>query len=225
MNVNDAPGRHPREGGDPCNYPRTIGQVSWVPAYAGMTLAIAIAAVALGNGPAVAHTGAEHAVSFASGFAHPWTGIDHMLAMVAVGLWAGLNGGRALAAWPAAFVAVMLAGGALGIAGVPVPLVESGIVASVIVLGLLVLGAARLPIALGASLVAVFAVLHGHAHGAELPSGAAAATYAAGFTFATVILHALGLGIAYLCRSDNGKLIVRGAGAAVAVTGIALAIV
>jgi urease accessory protein len=185
-----------------------------------MTLALAVA----GSRPALAHTGLEHAFSFASGFGHPWTGLDHMLAMVAVGLWAGLVGGRALWAWPAAFVGVMLAGGALGMAGVPVPMVESGILASVIVLGLLVLMAARLPVALGAALVAVFAVLHGHAHGAELPSGAAAATYAAGFVLATAALHAVGLGIAYLCRSDGGKLIVRGAGAAVAVAGVALAL-
>ena len=136
-----------------------------------------------------------------------------MLAMVAVGLWAGLNGGRALWAWPAAFVGVMLAGGALGMAGVAVPMVEPGILASVIVLGLLVLTAARLPVALGAALVAAFALLHGHAHGAELPGGAAAATYAAGFALATAALHAVGLGIAYLCRSASGRLIVRGAGA------------
>jgi urease accessory protein len=187
---------------------------------------VALAAAALvGSGPALAHTGLEHAVSFASGFAHPWTGLDHMLAMVAVGLWAALNGGRALWAWPAAFVGVMLAGGALGMAGVAVPLVEPGILASVIALGLLVLTAARLPVALGAVLVAVFALLHGHAHGAELPGGAAAATYAAGFALATAALHALGLGVAYLCRSDSGKLIVRGTGAAVAVAGVALAIV
>jgi urease accessory protein len=188
------------------------------------TAALAVAGVALA-GAAHAHTGMEHAFSFASGFAHPWTGLDHMLAMVAVGLWAGINGGRALWVWPAAFVGVMLAGGALGIAGVPIPFVEPGILASVIVLGLLVLTAARLPVALGAALVAVFAILHGHAHGAELPSGAAAATYAAGFAIATAALHALGLGIAHLCRSDSGKLVVRGAGAAVAVAGLALAVV
>ena len=187
---------------------------------------LAALAVTIGAaGAAHAHTGLEHAFSFGSGFAHPWTGLDHMLAMVAVGLWAGLNGGRALWAWPAAFVGVMLAGGALGMIGVAVPMVEPGILASVIVLGLLVLTAARLPVALGAALVAVFALLHGDAHGAELPGGAAAATYAAGFALATAALHALGLGVAYLCRSDSGKLIVRGTGAAVAVAGVALAIV
>jgi urease accessory protein len=174
---------------------------------------------------ALAHTGLEHAVSFASGFKHPWSGLDHLLAMVAVGLWAGLNGGRALWAWPVAFVGVMVAGGALGIAGIPVPMVEPGILASVIVLGLLVLTAARLPVALGAALVAVFALLHGHAHGAELPAQAAAATYAAGFALATALLHGLGLGVATLARREGGRLIVRSAGAVVAVAGVALAVV
>src|SRR3954452_20189490 len=125
MDLNDTPERHPREGGDPCKHRSAIGHVSWVPAFAGMTLALAVAS----SGSALAHTGMEHAFSFASGFAHPWTGLDHMLAMVAVGLWAGINGGRALWAWPAAFFGVMLAGGALGMAGVPVPLVEPGILA------------------------------------------------------------------------------------------------
>ena len=127
-----------------------------------------------------------------------------MLAMVAVGLWAGLNGGRALWVWPVAFVGVMVAGGALGIAGVPLPMVEPGILASVVVLGLLVLAAAQLPVALGAAIVAVFALLHGHAHGAELPAEAAAVTYAAGFAIATALLHALGLGVAYLAQSERG---------------------
>jgi urease accessory protein len=191
-------------------------------------LKTALAAVAVSTGAAGAahaHTGLEHAFSFASGFAHPWTGLDHMLAMVAVGLWAGITGGRALWVWPAAFVGVMLAGGALGMAGVAVPMVETGILASVIAFGLLVLAAARLPVALGAALVAAFALLHGHAHGTELPSGAAAATYAAGFALATALLHGIGLGIAYLFRSDAGTWLVRGAGAAVAIAGVALAMV
>jgi urease accessory protein len=192
-------------------------KVAWIPACAGMTL--------VGSDAALAHTGLEHAVSFASGLKHPWSGLDHLLAMVAVGLWAGLNGGRALWAWPVAFVGVMVAGGALGIAGIPVPMVGPGILASVIVLGLLVLTAARLPVALGAALVAVFALLHGHAHGAELPAQAAAATYAAGFALATALLHGLGLGVAYVGRSGGGRLFVRGAGALVAAAGVALAVV
>jgi urease accessory protein len=217
--------RHPRAGGDPRKAQHLLGQVSWVPASAGMTAALTFAVAICGSDAALAHTGLEHAVSFASGFKHPWTGLDHALAMLAVGLWAGLNGGRALWAWPAAFVGVMAAGGALGIAGVAIPMVEPGILASVIVLGLLVLTAARLPVALGAALVAVFALLHGHAHGAELPVQAAAVTYAVGIALATALLHGLGLGVAYLCRGDTGRLIVRGAGALMAAAGVALAVV
>ncbi len=192
------------------------------------TLRTGLAALAVtmsASGAAMAHTGLEHAHSFAAGFAHPWTGFDHVLAMVAVGLWAGLVGGRALWAWPAAFVGVMLAGGALGIAGVAVPMVESGILASIIALGVLVLAAARLPVALGALLVGAFAVLHGHAHGTELPAEAAAVAYASGFASATAILHGLGLGLARLCRGGRGALLVRGSGAAVAAAGIALAVI
>jgi urease accessory protein len=186
-----------------------------------MAMVLALA----GASPAFAHTGLEHAVSFAAGFTHPWTGLDHMLAMVAVGLWAGLNGGRALWAWPAAFVGVMLAGGALGFADVPMPMVEPGILASVVVLGLLVLSATQLPVAPGAVIVAVFALLHGHAHGAELPAEASAITYAAGFAIATALLHALGLGVANLAQSERGRMLVRGAGALVAAGGIALAVI
>jgi len=217
--------RHPRVGGDPRKVQHLLGRVSWMPASAGMTAVLTFAVAICGSNVALAHTGLEHAVSFASGFKHPWTGLDHALAMLAVGLWAGLNGGRALWAWPAAFVGVMAAGGALGIAGVAIPMVEPGILASVIVLGLLVLTAARLPVVLGAALVALFALLHGHAHGAELPAQASAASYAAGFALATALLHGLGLGVAYLCRSDSGRLIVRGAGALTAVAGVALAVV
>jgi urease accessory protein len=174
---------------------------------------------------AEAHTGLEHAVSFAAGFKHPWTGLDHMLAMLAVGLWAGLNGGRAVWLWPMAFVGVMVAGGALGMAGVSLPMVEPGILASVIVLGLLVLSAARLPLAFGAVLVAAFALLHGHAHGAELPAAASAVTYAAGFALATALLHGIGLGVTSLAGGEAGKVLVRGAGALVAAAGIALVVV
>lgn len=183
------------------------------------------AAITLHSDAAFAHTGAEHAFSFAAGFKHPLAGLDHMLAMVAVGLWAGLNGGRALRLWPVAFVGVMVLGGLLGIAGIAMPMVEAGILASVVVLGLLVLTAVKLPAAIGAILVAAFALLHGHAHGAELPGEAAAATYAAGFAIATAILHAIGIGVAHLAGSPNGRLAVRGAGALVAAAGVALAVV
>jgi urease accessory protein len=206
---------HVREGGHPRH------RLAWIPVFAGMTAVLVFAA----TDSAHAHTGAEYAGSFAAGFRHPWSGLDHVLAMGAVGLWAGLNGGRALWAWPAAFVGVMVLGGALGIAGTALPFVEGGILASVVVLGLLVLAAARLPVIAGAALVAAFALLHGHAHGAELPGAAAAATYAAGFAIATALLHALGIGIAWLAGSERGRLVVRGAGALVAAGGLVLAVV
>ena len=214
--------RHSRAGGNPCNSPHPVCEVSWVPAFAGITLALV--ASLLSSDAALAHTGAEHALSFASGFKHPFTGLDHMLAMVAVGLWAGLNGGRALWVWPVAFVGVMVLGGALGISGFAMPMVEAGILASVVVLGLLVLAAAKLPVAAGAILVSAFALLHGHAHGAELPGDAAAITYAAGFAIATAVLHAIGIGVSRMAASANGRLAVRGAGALVAAAGVALAL-
>ena len=219
----DATGwRHPREGGDPrkyiCGTAGRCNRLAWMPACAGMTLAFLFA----GSATALAHSGLEHAVSFASGFAHPWSGLDHMLAMLAVGLWAGANGGRALWAWPVVFVGVMLVGGALSIAGFALPMVEPGILASVIVLGLLVLAAIRLPVVAGATLVALFALLHGHAHGAELPAEAAAASYAAGFAGATALLHGVGLGVAHLATGARGTLALRTAGALVAVAGVAL---
>jgi urease accessory protein len=175
--------------------------------------------------PVLAHTGLEHATSFSSGFLHPLTGPDHVLAMVAVGLWAGVNGGRAVWAWPVAFVSLMLVGGALGMMGVTLPMVEPGILASVIVLGLLVLTAARVPVVVGALLVGAFAVLHGYAHGAELPTEAAAISYSAGFALATALLHAAGLGIAFLSAREGSRVLVRAAGGVVAACGIALAVI
>ena len=188
-----------------------------------LRIILATVAAALAPSAALAHTGAEHALSFGSGFAHPFTGLDHMLAMVAVGLWAGLNSGRALWAWPAAFVGVMLVGGALGMAGVDLPMVEAGILASVVVLGLLVLAAAQWPVMLGAGLMAVFALMHGHAHGAELPLGSAAVTYAAGFAVGTAILHGIGIGVARSTAIEPNQVIARGAGALVAAGGLILA--
>ena len=197
-----------------------------VPTPIGSALVAALAmmaSMALGGTSALAHTGLEHAVSFTAGFQHPWTGLDHLLAMVAVGLWAGLNGGRALWVWPAAFVGIMIAGSALGMTGVALPMVEPGILASVIVLGLLVLSGLRVPVVAGAVLIAAFAVLHGHAHGAELPAESAAISYIAGFALATAALHAIGLGIARLARNDWGRSLVRASGAVVALVGVVLA--
>src|SRR5690606_32990283 len=118
-----------------------------------------------------AHVGAGATASFPAGLAHPFSGLDHMLAMVTVGLWATLRGGRALWAWPAAFVGVMLAGTALASMQVAMPLVEPGILASVVALGLLVALAIDLPVWSGALVVGLFALFHGHAHGAGAPAG------------------------------------------------------
>jgi urease accessory protein len=220
MNLNPNNRRHVRGGGHPRHLAEWLRRVARIPACAGMTVTFVFA----DSGAAYAHTGLEHAVSFASGFAHPWAGLDHVLAMVAVGLWAGVNSGRALWAWPAAFVGMMVMGGALGMAGVPMPMVEPGILGSVIVLGLLVLAAARLPLAVGVAVVALFALVHGHAHGAELPAQAAAASFAAGFALATALLHGIGLGTAQLATGERGQLFVSGAGALVAVAGVALVV-
>lgn len=172
--------------------------------------------------PAYAHVGAGSASSFAAGFGHPLSGLDHMAVMVAVGLWAALKGGRALWVWPTTFVGVMLAGGALGMAHVSAPFVEPGILASVVALGLLVAMAVDLPVAAGAAIIGVFALFHGHAHGAEVPAATAGIGYMAGLALATAVLH--GIGVAFvLGAGPRLHALVRAAGAACAAIGVGLA--
>lgn len=144
----------------------------------------------LASGSALAHPGHESA-SFFSGLGHPLGGADHLLAMLAVGLYAARQAGRQRWALPASFVLAMLAGAGLGALGIMLPAVEAGIAASVLVLGLLIAFAARLPVAAALPLVAAFALFHGHAHHAEMGDGTLAA-YAAGFALATAALHAAG---------------------------------
>jgi urease accessory protein len=172
--------------------------------------------------PALAHVGVGSTASFAAGVAHPLMGIDHVTVMVAVGLWAALKGGRALWAWPAAFVGVMLIGGALGMAHVPLPLVEPGILASVVALGLLVAAAVDLPVAAGAAIVGVFALLHGHAHGTEVAETIGGAEYMAGFALATATLHGVGIGLALALQRASLRPAVRFAGAACVLVGVGL---
>ncbi|HET7165219.1 MAG TPA: HupE/UreJ family protein [Pseudolabrys sp.] len=150
----------------------------------------------LAAGPAVAHVGHGSTTSFTAGLGHPLGGLDHVTVMVMVGLWAGLKGGRALWVWPAVFVGVMLVGGVVGMEGVPVPFVEPGILASVVALGLLVALAVDLPVAVGAGILAVFAVFHGHAHGSEVADTLNGVEYMAGFALATAALHLAGIGFA-----------------------------
>lgn len=185
--------------------------------------ALTATALFLAATPAFAHVGVGGTSGFAAGFHHPLSGLDHMTVMIAVGLWAAVKGGRALWVWPAAFVGVMLVGGALGMAHVPVPFVEPGILASVVALGLLVALAVDLPVWTGAVIIGAFALLHGHAHGTEVPETASGIEYMAGFALATATLHAVGIAAA----SGLGlryRALVRVAGAACVVVGIGLAI-
>jgi urease accessory protein len=141
-----------------------------------------------------AHPGHDATVGFAAGFVHPVTGIDHVLAMVAVGLFAANLGGRALWAVPLSFVSVMALGGALGAAGIALPFVEAGIAISVIVLGLAVALHWKTPIAGAMALAGLFAIFHGHAHGTEMPVDALGLEYGLGFVLATALLHGAGIG-------------------------------
>ena len=173
--------------------------------------------------PAEAHIGAGATSSFAGGFAHPLSGLDHTAVMIAVGLWAVLRGGRAIWAWPLTFIGVMLFGGALGMLHVPAPLVEPGILASVVALGLLVALAIELPVSAGVAIIGVFALLHGHAHGSEIPQNTGGLEYMAGFAVATALLHGVGIAAAH---SFGPKLrsLVRVAGATCAAVGVGLAL-
>jgi len=144
---------------------------------------------------ALAHTGHE-AGSLASGMMHPIGGLDHVLAMVAVGLWAAQAGGRAVWAAPLVFVGAMLAGGAMGMAGIGFSAVEPMILASIVVLGAVVALAVRVPLVPALAVIALFGVAHGHAHGAEGPATGMAA-YAAGFALATAALHGAGLALGF----------------------------
>jgi urease accessory protein len=152
---------------------------------------------ALGAGMAQAHTGHDHVQGLVHGFVHPVSGIDHVLAMVAVGLFAAILVGRARWAVPLSFLAMMIVGGAVGIAGITVPFVEIGIALSVLVLGALVALQTKLPVAIASALVGLFAVFHGVAHGAEMPADVSGMTYAIGFVAATSVLHGIGLAMGF----------------------------
>lgn len=174
--------------------------------------------------PAGAHVGTGEAHGLMHGFSHPIGGLDHVLAMVAVGLLAASLGGRAIWLVPAAFVFVMAAGGALAMSQVHVPFVELGIAASVAVLGLAVAVHLSIPTIAAMALVGFFAVFHGFAHGAEMPANASGAGYAAGFMLATALLHAIGvgLGLAIARLGTEGTSVTQVGGAALSLAGVAL---
>jgi len=161
----------------------------------------------------------EFVTSFLSGFVHPLHGADHLVAMLSVGTWGALAGGRAIRIWPIAFVATMLIGFAGGAAGLAVPFVEPAIVASIVVLGLLVAFATEAPLWLGAAVIGLFAFFHGHAHGTEAVSASATA-YAAGLMLATGALHAAGIGLCRVARGTMPRVALRAAGAVAAFGGL-----
>jgi len=199
------------------------GMKKFVPSSLFCSRLFALSAVLLLPTLAQAHPGIPgHTHGFANGLAHPLTGLDHLCAMVAVGLWAAQRGGRALWLVPSAFVSVMVLGGALGMAAVPIPFVEPGIMASVLVLGVLIAAAIRLPMPASALLVGVFALFHGYAHGAEMPASASGLAYGLGFVAATASLHFLGIGLGLLAQRFASARLVRYAGGAIAACGVYL---
>lgn len=171
--------------------------------------------------PALAHSGEAGAGGFISGFQHPLLGPDHIVAMVAVGLWGAFLGAPAIWLLPVVFPLVMAAGGVLGILSVPIMGVETGIAVSATVLGLMVALAARPALWIAAVLVAAFAIFHGYAHGKELPAGAGAVAFSAGFVIATGLLHLCGVAFGLIASWPAGRIAVRAAGAVIALVGAA----
>jgi urease accessory protein len=179
---------------------------------------IVLAAIA---SPAFAHSEQGVAIDFWGGFMHPIFGPDHVIAMIAVGLWGAFLGAPAIWLLPVVFPLVMAFGGALGVVGMPLPGVETGIAASSIMLGAMVALAARPPLWVAAALVGAFAIFHGHAHGAELPIGADAVAYSMGFVIATGTLHLSGIALGGLSHWPAGRIAVRAVGGIISLIGFA----
>lgn len=177
-------------------------------------------ALALVPTSAWAHADGHPGGGFVAGLLHPISGLDHVVAMVAVGLWGAVLGPPALWVLPVAFPLVMALGGLLGLLGVPIPGVEIGIAVSGLVMGLMVLFELRTPLWLAALIVSAFAVFHGHAHGAELPAGSNALLYSLAFVIATGLLHLLGILLGETRRWPGGRRFVQGAGGVVALIGL-----
>lgn len=180
---------------------------------------LALLVLALAMSPARAHVQAGEAAGFFSGFRHPVSGLDHVLAMVSVGLWGAQLGAPAVWLLPVVFPMVMAFGGFLGLAGVPLPGVEIAIALSAVLLGLAVAKEARPPLAVAAVLVGFFAIFHGHAHGTELPTGQSGLLYSIGFVVATGCLHLSGIAVGLVHRWTWGRVALRVAGTLVAIAG------
>jgi urease accessory protein len=189
-------------------------------------IALAATLLAVTASAAQAHTG--HPIdSAAAGALHPLTGLDHLLAMLGVGIWAAHIGATSerRATWlvPASFVVVMALGAVVGLSGAKLPLAEAGIIGSVVLIGLLIASTPKLPLWLPMAVVALFAFCHGFAHGSEMPASSSALAYGAGFLAATIGLHIAGIGIGLLARRLSGAVGIRVVGGAMALAGIALA--
>jgi urease accessory protein len=179
-----------------------------------------VAAVALWPAAVWAHTDSSEAGGFFTGVQHPVSGLDHVLAMIAVGLWGAQLGIPAVWLLPVAFPMMMAFGGMFGLMGLPLPGVEMGIALSAVVLGVMVLAEVRPTLLVALAVVAIFAVFHGHAHGTELPEGQSGLLYSMGFVIATGLLHGVGIGIGSVHRWDAGRVALRVAGAVVLGAGI-----
>jgi urease accessory protein len=170
--------------------------------------------------PAIAHVAQGQAAGFLTGLRHPWSGLDHVLAMIAVGLWGAQLGSPALWLLPVTFPMMMSVGAVMGLIGMGLPGVEVGIALSSLLLGGMVMGEVRPKLAVAVLLVGFFAVFHGHAHGTELPPGQSGLLYSMGFVIATGCLHGMGIGIGLVHRWPAGRLALRGAGALIAGMGL-----
>lgn len=173
---------------------------------------------------ASAHPGLPgHTHGFANGLAHPFSGLDHLLAMTAVGLWAVQRGGKAIWMMPLAFISAMALGGMLGMAGLgQVPIIDQAIAASVLIMGIFIATATRMPLGASVFIIGLFALFHGYAHGAEMPATASGLLYGAGFIVATAVLHLCGITIGLAAHKTNSMKIIRAAGYIVAACGIGL---
>lgn len=180
------------------------------------------ALVLVGISPAAwAHPGHMVGTGFGAGFLHPFTGLDHLLAMTAVGLWAAQRGGRLMFLIPASFVTMMVVGAIAGAAGLTLPLVEPGILGSIVVFGLLIALDARLSAIAGMAIVGAFALFHGYAHAVEMPAQASLASFGSGMVVSTLALHATGIGLGWL-SARFPRIALRTAGAGIALAGVGL---
>lgn len=186
----------------------------WTP-----VLAFAVGLLLLTDHPAAAHI-VDQAAGFSSGFEHPLTGLDHCLAMLAVGIWGAQMGGRAVWTLPVTFPLIMTLGGIAGMAGLPMPSVELGIALSIMVLGASIAAAWRPSEFVALAIISVFALFHGYAHGAELPRAADPANYAVGFVIATGMIHVLGIGVGLLLSRPFRGVLAQALGGLIALGGV-----